>query len=761
MKKSTSLLSFALTLALLIGLALPLVACSPADSGQSSAKTEAAAREAAEAKPEKASSGDVEKSSQNEEDSTTVAGEEKAGENSSKVDESGETPAEAEATAEADVEAEVEATDQESEEPAQGNEDTPAETFVSVLTESPEEAQKHAALTAAKVNGKEMSAAEMNFYLAASFRNNLQMSPFDAHGRKILASAMPQKDGSLLPLRDAVIQSFAEQAPQMRFLVDQAKEKGTELSDEMKKSIEDFFSSLRKDAEAQKADFNEFIASLFGPGITEEQLRSVFTDTYLAVKFQEDTREAYEFTDEEYEKGYEKLKDQLDLFTLRAYTVDVEPQADKAEKENSTSSSEVKPGEASSEVKPGEASGDKDKALEQKDAATSEAVASPEADAPENSEKLSSGESTATDNTASEATTTLSEEEKKAAVEKAAKEAEERHEASLKAANEMKDRIKSEDDFKREILKLADEKEKKSLEEHDPSLIKNVSVEGLPSALRSWLLDPARKEGDVHVIDINQQVMLLYFIKRERPEKPDFSTRHILLMLDQSKDLEEAKAEAQKKVDEILKEYKEKGENEDAFAELAAKYSEDPGSKDKGGLYENVRPGSFIPEYEAWSLDPARKEGDVETIFTDNQAYKGFHIIYFKKVGRPVWKTAVQQALASEKFNAWIKDNKDKMSFETVEEGLAYVLPYDEAAMAESLKKIEDAKKKSEASSAEATSAEANSDEASSSAETSDKEASGKEPSSEEHSSKEKADEKTSDEEPSVEESSSETTSGK
>ncbi len=350
------------------------------------------------------------------------------------------------------------------------------------------------------------------------------------------------------------------------------------------------------------------------------------------------------------------------------------------------------------------------------------------------------------DSSSSEPTTTLSEEEKKAAVEKAAKEAEERHEASLKAANEMKDRIKSEDDFKSEILKLADEKEKKSLEEHDPSLIKNVSVEGLPSALRSWLLDPARKEGDVQVVDVNQQVMLLYFIKRERPEKPDFTTRHILLMLDQSKDLEEAKTEAQKKVDKILKEYKEKGESEDAFAELAEKYSEDPGSKDKGGLYENVRPGSFIPEYEAWSLDPARKEGDVETIFTDNQAYKGFHIIYFKKIGRPVWKTAVQQALASEKFNAWIKDNKDKMSFETVAEGLAYVLPYDEAAMAESLKKMEEAKKADETTPAETTSEE---------------ETSAKEASSEEHSSKEKADEKTTGEEPSVEESSSETTSGK
>lgn len=744
MKKSRSLLSFTLALALLLGLALPLTACSPAEGGKSSSKTASGTAELAETKTDKAASGDAEKSSENKENSATVAGEEKA----ETADQSGETSNKAEADAE------------KSKDDGQTAESTPAETFASVLTEAPEEAQKHAALTAAKVNGKEMSAAEMNFYLAASFRNNLQMSPFDAQGRKLLATAMPQKDGSMLPLRDAVIQSFAEQAPQMRFLVDQAKEKGTELSDEMKKSIDDFFSSLREDAAAQKADFNEYIASLFGPGITEEQLRSVFTDTYLAVKFQKDTRNAYEFSDEDYEKGYEKLKDQLDLFTLRAYTVNVDPKADKAEKESSTAS-EAKPGEDGSKAQPGETANDKKQAESEKDDAASEKMAPSEANSPEKSEELSQSESTSSESSASEAATTLSEEEKKAAAEKAAKEAEARHDASLKAANEIKDKIKSEDDFKSEILKLADEKEKKSLEEHDRTLIKNVSVEGLPSALRSWLLDPSRKEGDVQVVDVNQQVMLVYFIKRERPEKPDFTTRHILLMLDQSKDFEEAKAEAQKKVDKILKEYKENGESEDAFAELAAKYSEDPGSKDKGGLYENVRPGSFIPEYEAWSLDPARKEGDVEAIFTDNQAYKGFHIIYFKKIGRPVWKTAVQQALASEKFNAWIKDNKDKMSFETVAEGLAYVLPYDEAAMAESLKKIEEAKKADKTTPAETNSDEASSSEKSSSAETSDKEASGKEASTEEHSSKENADEKTTDEEPTDEESSNETTSGK
>jgi peptidyl-prolyl cis-trans isomerase D len=58
------------------------------------------------------------------------------------------------------------------------------------------------------------------------------------------------------------------------------------------------------------------------------------------------------------------------------------------------------------------------------------------------------------------------------------------------------------------------------------------------------------------------------------------------------------------------------------FAALAGKYSEDPGSKDKGGLYEHVERGRMVAEFDkaAFSLPPGQLSGLVQTSY-------GFHIL--------------------------------------------------------------------------------------------------------------------------------------
>ena len=60
------------------------------------------------------------------------------------------------------------------------------------------------------------------------------------------------------------------------------------------------------------------------------------------------------------------------------------------------------------------------------------------------------------------------------------------------------------------------------------------------------------------------------------------------------------------------------------FAELAKKFSEDPGSKDEGGKYEGVQQGQFVPEFDSFLFDPGSKTGVVaEPIKTEF----GWHII--------------------------------------------------------------------------------------------------------------------------------------
>jgi parvulin-like peptidyl-prolyl isomerase len=94
------------------------------------------------------------------------------------------------------------------------------------------------------------------------------------------------------------------------------------------------------------------------------------------------------------------------------------------------------------------------------------------------------------------------------------------------------------------------------------------------------------------------------------------TVRHILLLTQGKSDQE--KLEIRKKMEDILARAR-KGED---FAALAKQYSEDPGSKDKGGLYENFGRGQMVKPFEdaAFSVPAGQISDIVETQY-------GYHII--------------------------------------------------------------------------------------------------------------------------------------
>jgi hypothetical protein len=87
----------------------------------------------------------------------------------------------------------------------------------------------------------------------------------------------------------------------------------------------------------------------------------------------------------------------------------------------------------------------------------------------------------------------------------------------------------------------------------------------------------------------------------------------------------DTKKEKRAKAEEILARAQ-KGED---FATLAKENSEDPGSKDKGGLYENVRKGQFVPEFETAAL--ALEPGQISPQLVETKY--GYHIIKLEKKG--------------------------------------------------------------------------------------------------------------------------------
>lgn len=78
----------------------------------------------------------------------------------------------------------------------------------------------------------------------------------------------------------------------------------------------------------------------------------------------------------------------------------------------------------------------------------------------------------------------------------------------------------------------------------------------------------------------------------------------------------EAKKEAKEKIEGIRQRIM-KGES--SFAAMAALYSEDPGSASKGGLYEGIQRGQYVPEWDAWAF--RMKPNEISDVFETVYGY--------------------------------------------------------------------------------------------------------------------------------------------
>ena len=115
---------------------------------------------------------------------------------------------------------------------------------------------------------------------------------------------------------------------------------------------------------------------------------------------------------------------------------------------------------------------------------------------------------------------------------------------------------------------------------------------------------------------------------RNEYDKDKLATvRHILLRTSGMND--EQKAEVRKKMEDILKRAR-AGED---FAELAKQYTEDPGSKETGGLYADFPRGRMVKAFEdaAFSLPV----GEISDIVETNYGYHIIKVIERKKEDRP------------------------------------------------------------------------------------------------------------------------------
>ncbi|MCX7842308.1 MAG: peptidylprolyl isomerase [Clostridia bacterium] len=185
-----------------------------------------------------------------------------------------------------------------------------------------------------------------------------------------------------------------------------------------------------------------------------------------------------------------------------------------------------------------------------------------------------------------------------------------------------------------------------------------INLEEYKSIFKDFILINKFIEEERKTIETTDDEMNKYFEENKR----DFGSatvKHILIStVDASRNPlpEHKQLEAKKKAEDVLQKAKE-GQD---FAELAKTYSEDPGSKDKGGEYTFTK-GKMVKEFEEWSFDKNRKAGDMDIVKTSY----GYHVMKFEKFEDTTFdkvkdqiKNSLQSKAYTKKLEDWKKDVK-------------------------------------------------------------------------------------------------------
>lgn len=159
---------------------------------------------------------------------------------------------------------------------------------------------------------------------------------------------------------------------------------------------------------------------------------------------------------------------------------------------------------------------------------------------------------------------------------------------------------------------------------------------GQDEKLTQYYADRKVTEGEMKDFFLDQEKMIAYFSKdiKEEDKKKEYElakkegyltqvdVRHILIGTEKR-----SKAEAKKKADELVKKLRAGAD----FAKLATENTDDPGSKETGGLYQYPMPDGSTLEQTAEAYKNAAKTLPLNKISDPIETEFGYHIMRVEK----------------------------------------------------------------------------------------------------------------------------------
>lgn len=203
------------------------------------------------------------------------------------------------------------------------------------------------------------------------------------------------------------------------------------------------------------------------------------------------------------------------------------------------------------------------------------------------------------------------------------------------------------------------------------------------SSYATWLMDSARKEGDVTSVETSGGYYVVLFLDRYLGEESTVDIRHILILADTTDSTEtdengypvptqEALDAAKAEAEALLAEWKDGEATADSFGALAVEHSDDPGSSSAGGEYTYVEQGTMFDGFDQWIFDPARQSGDTGLVENPQSGQQGWHVIYFDQMQEPAWKGVAIENKQTEDQSVWLEELIASVTV-TEAEGMKYV----------------------------------------------------------------------------------------
>lgn len=176
---------------------------------------------------------------------------------------------------------------------------------------------------------------------------------------------------------------------------------------------------------------------------------------------------------------------------------------------------------------------------------------------------------------------------------------------------------------------------------------------------KDWLFDDTRAAGDTTIIEDtdSNKYYVLKFVDRYLD---DDITANIRVIMSSTVSCED-----------ILAELEAAGNTEEAFMELAEKYSEDTYSNTNGGLYEELSASYLDDEMSQWLNEEGRKAGDIFS-YTDESTGTGY-VLYYVSEGRPSWLVSIESTLTNEVMADYINELKSIYEVEDPKGNLPYL----------------------------------------------------------------------------------------